>query len=505
MSESREPGLADSVAKHSALVPSALNSRAEIAAVSLLTIAGAGLRLSHLGSKSIWLDEAITLQLARMPLKEFSASWWHGDAAYQSLYYLLMRLWSPGNYSEFWIRLPSAILGVAAIPLIYLVTKKLSGTLAALASAALLTFSATAVYYSQEARSYTLAIFLVLLSYQFFLRAVERDRRRDWLLWSVCSILTVYAHNFAVLALLAQLLALLFDERPLPWRRVFSYGLLIAAGVAPALSYVFRVPAERLQYSWMPNASPRELLQLAMFLGGSHLRFILVLVLWCAGTIAILRAGRARDRKSFWHGAVVLLWFILPIALMALISSFHPVFMQRYMIFSLPAALILTAIGAESLRQWHAGWLLVIVLCTSSAIAVFKQFHEPREDWRAATNMVLAAAQPGDAILFSPDYLALPFNYYRDRRRQPPKLQVFSTQPAEAAKAASSTSDFDPRQFHHVWIVQSGELSDLDALRRPDSSVVGELQTRYGSPQISRFKDITVLRFPSSVGSLQQK
>ncbi len=146
--------------------------------LALLTIAGAWLRLSHLGAKSLWLDEGATVALARASWQHFAWVWWHGEANLQTIYFLLMRGWIHLGSSEAWLRLPSAIFGIASIPMLYVVGRKFTGVTPSLVAAALLAFSPSAVYYSQEARSYSLGILLVLLSTYFFVRAVEENRQR---------------------------------------------------------------------------------------------------------------------------------------------------------------------------------------------------------------------------------------------------------------------------------------------------------------------------------------
>src|SRR5580704_11469687 len=90
----------------------------------LLTIGGAWLRLSHLGSKSLWLDEGATVALARTSWQHFAWVWWRGEANLQTVYFLLMRAWIHLGLSEAWLRLPSALFGIASIPLIFVVARK---------------------------------------------------------------------------------------------------------------------------------------------------------------------------------------------------------------------------------------------------------------------------------------------------------------------------------------------------------------------------------------------
>jgi len=117
----------------------------------LLTTAGAALRLLHLGAKSLWLDEPLTVAIARLPWPQFKQNWRSGEAAFQGAYFLWMRAWLRFGHTEAWIRLPSVLFAIASIPLLYALARRLIGEKAALAAAVLFALSPTDVYYSQEA------------------------------------------------------------------------------------------------------------------------------------------------------------------------------------------------------------------------------------------------------------------------------------------------------------------------------------------------------------------
>ena len=346
-------------------------------ALIVLTLAAAGLRLAHLGSKSLWLDEGATVALASASWQRFAWIWWHGEANLQTVYFLLMRGWIHGGLSETWLRLPSALFGIASVPLLYIVGRKLLPAGAALAAAALLTFSPTHVYYSQEARSYTLTILLVLLSTYFFIRAVERDQRKDWVLWTAFSILAFYSHYFAALVLIAQ-------ASSLPFRGTFS-ATPGSARAGPEAGAVLRPCncarsvtgpdlcisrfARDLALIWMPRATPNEIWRLAKFFGGSGVKVCLALILWIAGLVAIARAHQ-RSPEDYWHGMLIVSWALLPAVIAALVSLARPIFMARYLIFSLPAMALLAAAGMTAIRKWHAGVALVVALCAMSVATV---------------------------------------------------------------------------------------------------------------------------------------
>jgi mannosyltransferase len=467
--------------------------------LTLVTLAAAWLRLSHLGSKSLWLDEGATVALARASWQHFAWVWWYGEANLQTVYFLLMRGWIHGGQSEAWLRLPSALLGIASVPLLYEVARRLAPTGVALASAALLAFSPAHVYYSQEARSYTLAIFLVLVSSYFFVRAVEEGRRKDWVLWAVFGVLAFYSHDFAALVLVAQVCSLLFRKTSYEtWKRVALGGLLILLAALPGLTYVFRASPENLHFIWMPTATPRGVWHLAGFFGGGGVKIFLVLILWIAGLATILRA-RQRDSQGFWRGMFILCWAFLPAAITALVSLWHPIFMQRYLIFSLPATILLAAVGMSALRKMFVGVVLVVALCLMSMATILKDYGKPREDWRSASNAILGSAEAGDAVVFFPFYTRVMLDYYRDRsQRTPPSVHVFAPQYYDGGEDEHDLMralDSDPQQFRHVWVVLYGPGAKADDLEQRNPALAAKLQSVFGRPQVRQFADVDVLEF----------
>jgi len=463
--------------------------------VALLTVAGAGLRLSHLGAKSLWLDEGATVALARTSWTHFAWVWWHGEASLQTIYFLLMRGWVHAGLGEAWLRLPSALFGITSIPLLYIVARKLIPAASALAATALLAFSPAAVYYSQEARSYAFAILLILLSTYFFVLAVQADRRRDWALWTLFGIASFYTHDFAALVLVAQTASLFFKRPPVPWRRAFVYGSLILLAAVPGLTYVVRASPENLHFVWMPRANPKEIWHLAKFFGGSGVKVAVSLALWIAGVVTIFRHRRVAENDSFWSGVLILLWATLPAIVLGLISIREPLFLQRYMVFSLPATVLLAALGMEALRKWRIGLVLVIALCAMSLPTIVRQYHKPREDWRAASDIVLASATQGDAVVFFPFYTRIVFDYYRDRFDVvAPPLQVFA--PGFYA-GGQNDGDLvaaltrDPHQFRHVWVLVADHGTSLQNF----ATVEQQLHATFGPPTVRKFAAIDVLQY----------
>ena len=105
-----------------------------------------------------------------------------------------------GSASEL-IRLPALIAGLSAIPLAFLLARRLFGYSAGLVAAAVMALNPFMVFYSTEARSYSLAIALLLGSTLAMLIAAERRSIRWWALYAALVALAMYAHYTAVFVL----------------------------------------------------------------------------------------------------------------------------------------------------------------------------------------------------------------------------------------------------------------------------------------------------------------
>lgn len=141
-----------------------------------ITIAGFFLRLLLLDSKGLWLDETFSIWMANLKVGEM-LQWVVKIDQHPPLYYFLLHFWIGLNSSSpYFVRLFSVLFGTATIPIIYLIGKRMSGSLMGVAAAAFLAFSPFNVYYAQEARMYTLLMFNVSVAVYALVRLLTDPR-----------------------------------------------------------------------------------------------------------------------------------------------------------------------------------------------------------------------------------------------------------------------------------------------------------------------------------------
>lgn len=123
------------------------------------TLLGGLLRLLFIGTDGLWLDETFSIWLASQDLPDM-LHWIARLDGHPPLYYLLLHAWIAfQGDSAYYVRSLSALFGTAAIPVLYLTGKRISGVGMGLVAAVLLAFSPFNIYYAQEARMYTLLTF----------------------------------------------------------------------------------------------------------------------------------------------------------------------------------------------------------------------------------------------------------------------------------------------------------------------------------------------------------
>ncbi len=225
----------------------------------LLLASGTAIRLLYLAHKPFWFDESFSVEVARISWGNFlHLLWWR--EANMSLYYVLLRIWLQFGYSEFYIRSLSVVISAATVPAIYWLARLLYDRRVALIAAALFTFNAYSVRYSQEARSYALFLLLATLSSGFFIALVREPVRRNRIGYVLISILAVYAHFYALLLVAAHWLALGWlrsgeastDRTRLSaqWRRIWT---TIGVAVLPLLVFVAKTGAGPIRWIQRPG------------------------------------------------------------------------------------------------------------------------------------------------------------------------------------------------------------------------------------------------------------
>ena len=159
----------------------------------LLTFTGAVLRSISLNSP-LWCDEIVTVvQSVRIPTRLLLTTYFYDNQ--HTLYSLLAQ----GSVSIFgdapWVvRLPAMICGTACIPALYLLGREFAGEFESLGAAGLLAVSYHHIWFSQNARGYTLLMLAAILATWLLIQGLRRPGFRPWFLYALTVATGMYTH-----------------------------------------------------------------------------------------------------------------------------------------------------------------------------------------------------------------------------------------------------------------------------------------------------------------------
>ncbi len=171
--------------------------------IVFLILSASLLRLPSLTMNSLWMDELYSATITLVPFKTKIASLWND--VHPPLFNGLIYLWNLafGN-SELALRMLPAFIGIATVPIAFLVFKKTFGILTTFMIALLIVTLPSHIYYSQELRSYILAFLFAMTSVgTLFWYLKEPSVKHRWLLAISCAALfaTHYIGIFFIISI----------------------------------------------------------------------------------------------------------------------------------------------------------------------------------------------------------------------------------------------------------------------------------------------------------------
>jgi mannosyltransferase len=209
-----------------------LRRRPALVAVAVVTAAGAVLRFATLDVQSLSGDEGVTSALLRMSFGDMLSTFDDTEST-PPLYYALAWLWTRVlGHGEVGMRSLSALAGTAAIPAVYAAGRALASARVGIIAAGLAAVSPLLVWYSQEARSYSLLVLLAAVSVWLLALCLDAPRPRRLVAWAAVCGLALCTHYYAGFLVLGEAAWLVSRTRP---RRPALLACAAIAAVALAL------------------------------------------------------------------------------------------------------------------------------------------------------------------------------------------------------------------------------------------------------------------------------
>jgi 4-amino-4-deoxy-L-arabinose transferase-like glycosyltransferase len=304
--------------------------------------------------------------------------------------------------SEWSARLFPAFIGMISIPILYFPIKRLFGPSVAILSSGLLAVSPWHLYWSQNARFYSLLLLFYSLALLYLVMGIEEDR--PWfLLLSMIFLGLAARERLVALFFIPVVLSYLFLLKILsidnPLRHRLRY-LVLPFTLGGVLSLFFVLPYVRNMNQWLvnfggPNNSPFWILAGTVYYVGPPVI--------CMGAVGAIYFLLRRNRS------VLLVSFsaMVPLILMAGIALFN-YSANRYLFITLTSWILLAALAIKELFTHLKGHLrifpvglvcLLFIALLKEDFLYFQYQNGNRPDWKAAFAFVQSHKGPGEIVL----------------------------------------------------------------------------------------------------------
>jgi 4-amino-4-deoxy-L-arabinose transferase-like glycosyltransferase len=383
-------------------------------AVVAVTGVGAALRFAHLGSQGYWYDEAHSAYLVRLPPVEMLRQLPVSEST-PPLYYCVGWVWARVLGSgEAALRSLSAAAGTAVVPIAYLIGRRLASVGAGLAAALLTACSPLLVWYSQEARAYSLLVLLTAVALLAFLHALGRPGLLPLLLWGASSALALATHYMALIVAVPQAawLVSIHPRRSRVWAAVAGVAAAAGAWLPLALTpratmhtaWIHRIPIElrlrQLGGQFLSGFGSSPTLTAGAGLG------------LAAGVLLLFRGSSPLRRTALGPAALGAAALLLALALAGLGSD---EFLTRNLLAAwLPLALA-AAVGLGDRGLRPVGVLATLAVCVAwvgVTVAVDRHPALERPDWRRVSR-ALGPARGARVVVLEHYRSQIPLYLYR--------------------------------------------------------------------------------------------
>ena len=372
------------------------------------------LRTQELSSKGLWLDEAHSVLVARLPFREMLEKLCHDATA--PLYYVFLapwiRLFGTGEAAA---RALSIVFSIGGIALMGLLSSRYFALRIASVVTGMLAFTPMHVYYAQEARMYSL---LALLGSALVFSSLEYLTRRSRLaliLAAFFSVSMLLTHNAAAWFVIGVNMAVLMlcNDRKLLLRWLAAQSIAALCYLPWLLIALEQVHEQSEVLAWFrdyweaKSLAGHFMTTIGTFALGDFPPYLAIqsplstAPFLRIGALLVMCFGLFRWRRSTVTRFITVTLFTALILSLGYSALYQPVHIpgrtdQAY----LPMFVLLLALGIESLKpRFLEGAALLVGMIASLTILQLYHDNPTKNDSRAYLWELQANLNPGDIVI----------------------------------------------------------------------------------------------------------
>ncbi|CAN5742453.1 hypothetical protein BH23ACT2_BH23ACT2_30600 [soil metagenome] len=382
----------------------------------------AGLALRFLSQSPLWLDEALSVNIASLPLGEIPGALRRDG--HPPLYYFALHGWMElFGRGPVAVRAYSGVWAVALLPLLWVAGRRLGGPRVATYAVTVATLSPFAIRYGTETRMYAMVSVLALVGWLVGSDALQRPTPVRLAGIAVVTGALLWTHYWALWLLGAAGLGLVLHT----WRAHRDgrsddrrAGVKVMAAVAGGgLLFLPWLPtlifqSARTGTPWARPVRPTEMVTFTLAdLGGGPSSEAVLLGWLLAIAMLVGLLGRAEGR---WQvvldirshpAARPLAVLIVGTLSLGLVTGFlsDATYASRYASVFFPFIILLAALGLDQLRSRPVVFAALTVLLLLGGIGGMRNIVDPRSDAAISADAIAEEGDPGDLVVYCPDQL----------------------------------------------------------------------------------------------------
>jgi hypothetical protein len=388
---------------------------------AVVTVLLASIFLRFWARSALWLDEAQSVNIARLPLGNLVDALRHDGSP--PLYYLLLHIWArlfgTGNVA---VRTLSGVFALATLVLAWFAGRRIGGNRVAWITLLIFASSPYAIRFATEARMFSLVMTLVLAGYLALRRVLERPSLWRIVILAMVTTLLLYTHYWAFFLFVpvaAALTVIAMRTRGTPVARSAGGALLaLVLGAAVFLPWV-SVLSYQLQHTGTPWGA---VLPPWYGLGAAYANFIgsfggqyhgeSFLLLGPLIVLPLLAVfGHALDRHRIeldlrtlpavrWEAAAGFGALVLGLCSAYLAGS---AFQGRYAAMAFPSILLVVAFGFTVFTDRTVQVAAVAIIVVLGLAGGVRNGFDPRTQAVQVAHVIRVNARPGDVVAYCPD------------------------------------------------------------------------------------------------------
>ncbi|NVO02846.1 MAG: glycosyltransferase family 39 protein [Bacteroidetes bacterium] len=454
------------------IIFSLLNKHRNVLFIVFILLLNLVIRGIYLNANPIELDESFSIFYSQMGIREIISSLNGGNNP--PLYEIFLHFWIKiFGISSFAVRFPSLLFSVINVYIIYLISTRFLNSRVALLSVILVTFSNYHLFFSHEARVYPLFALLTTISFYLLFLIIERKySKKNLFLLFITYVSLVFSHYFGIFVIAFQ--AVLLFSIAFHKRDILKKYFIIILGLLLTFAYYVPIVFHRFIDSsqngtWLKPVENIGNLFDIIFMFSNNNRWIyllFILLLWSVpwkfffrlqfnkyikwallfgiiplffltsysiffklpliwrltsshvyifGFIAIILIvyifqGIKKNISTIQF--IILGWFLFPLLFFFLVSFIIPVFLDRYLIFIMPAFYIVLALSMNYLFQNKVLIYLGSIILISISVFSFNPNVSNNRYANEIINQTKKFRTSESKIIICPEQYKLTFAYH---------------------------------------------------------------------------------------------